>query len=601
MMFAQANSEHCRHKIFNAEFVIDGVRAARSSLFAMIRNTYARAPGRRAVGLSRQCRGDRRQRGDALVAGSGQRHLSRQRRADRHPHEGRDAQSSDRDLAVSRRGHRRGRRDPRRGRDRPRRQAQGGPGGLLGLASAHSRVRCSRGSSSIGKPARIASALEIMLEGPIGAAAFNNEFGRPNICGYFRTLETALPGDRARARARLSQADHAGRRPRQRAPRPGRQERGLGRRGAGGARRPGDADRAWAAARRPRSAAAARTRSSISPRCSAATPRCSGARRKSSIAAGRWAPTIRSSSSTMSAPAACPMRCPKRSRTATAARASSCARFPTPSPACRRSRSGATRRRSATCWLLRPGALARFAALARARALSVRRDRQITDDGRAGRARSAVSATMPVHMPIDALLGNPPRMRRDGRAVASARCRPRDCDAARAARGGLSRAALAGGRRQDLSDHDRRSHGRRPDQPRSAGRSVAGAGQRCGGDAGRLSRHHAGEAMAIGERTPAALLDARRLGAAGGQPRRSPISWRPISRACSEVRLSANWMAACGERGRGCRAVRGGARRRRGALSGARHRHPGRQGLAVDEDRLASRRGAERRCSRRCR
>ena len=48
---------------------------------------------------------------------------------------------------------------------------------------------------SIGKPSRIASALEIMLEGPIGAAAFNNEFGRPNICGYFRTLEMVLPGD----------------------------------------------------------------------------------------------------------------------------------------------------------------------------------------------------------------------------------------------------------------------------------------------------------------------------------------------------------------------------------------------------------------------
>jgi phosphoribosylformylglycinamidine synthase len=65
--------------------------------------------------------------------------------------------------------------------------------GLTGFAVSH---LCIPGfvqpwERTIGKPVRIASALEIMLEGPIGAAAFNNEFGRPNICGYFRTLETA--------------------------------------------------------------------------------------------------------------------------------------------------------------------------------------------------------------------------------------------------------------------------------------------------------------------------------------------------------------------------------------------------------------------------
>mgnify|MGYP003694763969 CR=1 FL=1 len=69
-------------------------------------------------------------------------------------------------------------------------QAEGGPGRLLGVAPAHSRARCSRGrQASSGKPGRIASALDIMLDGPIGAASFNNEFGRPNLCGYFRTFE----------------------------------------------------------------------------------------------------------------------------------------------------------------------------------------------------------------------------------------------------------------------------------------------------------------------------------------------------------------------------------------------------------------------------
>jgi phosphoribosylformylglycinamidine synthase len=62
-----------------------------------------------------------------------------------------------------------------------------------------------------GRPARIASALDIMLEGPIGAAAFNNEFGRPNLCGYFRTFEMTRARRRRRT-ARLPQADHDRRR-----------------------------------------------------------------------------------------------------------------------------------------------------------------------------------------------------------------------------------------------------------------------------------------------------------------------------------------------------------------------------------------------------
>ena len=64
--------------------------------------------------------------------------------------------------------------------------------GLTGFSvsqPAHPRVRAALGADDYGKPGRIASALQIMLEGPIGAAAFNNEFGRPNLAGYFRTFE----------------------------------------------------------------------------------------------------------------------------------------------------------------------------------------------------------------------------------------------------------------------------------------------------------------------------------------------------------------------------------------------------------------------------
>ena len=64
--------------------------------------------------------------------------------------------------------------------------------GLTGFTVSHLRipgVRAAVGAQGLRQPARIASPLEIMIEGPIGGAAFNNEFGRPNLAGYFRTFE----------------------------------------------------------------------------------------------------------------------------------------------------------------------------------------------------------------------------------------------------------------------------------------------------------------------------------------------------------------------------------------------------------------------------
>ena len=84
-------------------------------------------------------------------------------------------------------------RSSRRGRHRPRLEAEGGPG-------PGSRCRILRLPGALrpwekdhGKPERIASALDIMIDGPLGGAAFNNEFGRPNICGVFRTFELEVP------------------------------------------------------------------------------------------------------------------------------------------------------------------------------------------------------------------------------------------------------------------------------------------------------------------------------------------------------------------------------------------------------------------------
>jgi phosphoribosylformylglycinamidine synthase len=177
-----------------------------------------------------------------------------------------------------------------------------------------------------GKPERIASALDIMIEGPIGAAAFNNEFGRPNLAGYFRTFEQEVPGGGG---ARLPQADHDRRRPRQHrrgtirtsTPRP--VARCSSSSAARHADRPGRRRGlvAWRPAPTP-------PRTSISPRCSAATRRSSAAPggHRPLLAARRGQPDpLRS---TTSAPAASPTPCRSWCTAPAAARASSCAACP---------------------------------------------------------------------------------------------------------------------------------------------------------------------------------------------------------------------------------------------------------------------------------
>ena len=173
--------------------------------------------------------------------------------------------------------------------------------GFTRLEPAPARTPTSRGSASrYGKPEHIASALQIMIDGPLGGAAFNNEFGRPNLGGYFRVYEQTVGG----AAPRLPQADHDRRRP--------RRDRGVA--DAQDRRSPparcwsSSAARAcasaWAAARPARWPPAPTPPSSTSTRCSAATRRSSAARRRSSTTAGRSATATRSWRSTTSAPAA---------------------------------------------------------------------------------------------------------------------------------------------------------------------------------------------------------------------------------------------------------------------------------------------------------
>ncbi len=194
MMFAQANSEHCRHKIFNARWIIDG-REREESLFAMIRYTHARNP----QGVLSAYRDNA-----AVIAGmegaryfpdprSGAYRESREfvdilMKVETHNHP--TAISPFPGAATGAGGEIRDEGATGRGA-RPK-------AGLTGFSVSNLRIpgyeRPWERPSAM--PGRIASALDIMLEGPIGAASFNNEFGRPAICGYFRTFELAAPGDR---------------------------------------------------------------------------------------------------------------------------------------------------------------------------------------------------------------------------------------------------------------------------------------------------------------------------------------------------------------------------------------------------------------------
>ena len=187
MMFAQANSEHCRHKIFNADFIIDG-EAQPCSLFAMIRNTHATHPGRVLVAYrdnAAVCRGYRAHRyaplpgDDRYEYEAEDIHLVMKVETHNHPTgispypgAATGAGGEIRDEGATGRG------------ARPK-------AGLAGFSVSNLRIPDFDQAWEIdhGRNPRMATALSIMIDGPIGAAAFNNEFGRPNLCGYFRSYE----------------------------------------------------------------------------------------------------------------------------------------------------------------------------------------------------------------------------------------------------------------------------------------------------------------------------------------------------------------------------------------------------------------------------
>ena len=195
MMFAQANSEHCRHKIFNARYRIDGEDMPHS-LFGMIRNTHAEAPQ-----LTLSAYKDNA----AVIEGF----AGRRFRADRDSGEYRAEATSDSAFCIKVETHNHptaispfpGASTGAGGeiRDEGATGRGGKPkAGLTGFSVSHLRIPTlpQPWEKSRELNPRMASAFEIMIEGPIGGAAFNNEFGRPNLAGYFRSFElpTAQPG-----------------------------------------------------------------------------------------------------------------------------------------------------------------------------------------------------------------------------------------------------------------------------------------------------------------------------------------------------------------------------------------------------------------------
>lgn len=192
MMFAQANSEHCRHKIFNADWVIDA-RPMGKSLFGMIKETHQAHPEGTVVAYSDNASVIEGATVDRFYPGpegewryrAEETHILAKVETHNHP----TAISPFPGASTGSGGEIRDEGATGRG-SKPK-------AGLCGFSVSNLEIPefVQPWEQPYGKPERIASPLEIMIDGPLGAAAFNNEFGRPNLTGYFRTFQQEVMGE----------------------------------------------------------------------------------------------------------------------------------------------------------------------------------------------------------------------------------------------------------------------------------------------------------------------------------------------------------------------------------------------------------------------
>ena len=199
MMFAQANSEHCRHKIFNADFILDG-QVQPKSLFGMIRDTHKAHPEGTVVAYKDNSSVIEGAKIERFYPNAAENQAYRFHEEDTHiimkveTHNHPTAIAPFAGAATGAGGEIRDEGATGKG-SRPK-------AGLTGFSVSNLNIpgaeqpweQYSAVEAAYGKPGHISSALDIMLEGPIGGAAFNNEFGRPNLLGYFRTFEEQYQG-----------------------------------------------------------------------------------------------------------------------------------------------------------------------------------------------------------------------------------------------------------------------------------------------------------------------------------------------------------------------------------------------------------------------
>ncbi len=546
MMFAQANSEHCRHKIFNADWIVDGERQPKS-LFEMIKNTHAKNPQgvlsayRDNAAVIEGARGERWFADvDSHVYARSAEPIDILMKVETHNHP--TAISPFPGAATGAGGEIRDEGATGRG-GKPK-------AGLAGFSVSHLRIPGFEQpwERDHGRPARIAAALDIMVEGPIGAAAFNNEFGRPNILGYFRTFETEVEsGQKSNMRAALRGyhkpimiAGGLGNVRRMHVEKsdvpPGAKVVVLGGPamliglGGGAASSVGSG----ASAEDLDFASAQRGNPEIQRRAQEVIDQCWAMGTANPIllihdvGAGGLANAIPESIAHSHRGGRIDLRA-----------------VPSDEPGMSPLEIWCNEAQERYVLVVAPEHVDRFAALCARERCPYAVVGETTDDGWL-KVADPQFQTAPVDVPLDVILGKPPKMLRDVRSA------PALGDAFDASRIDIAEAAYRLLRFPAIADKtflitigDRTVGGMISRDP------MVGPWQVPVSDvAVTLSDYtsHTGEAMAMGERTPLALLDAPASGRMAVAEAVTNIAAADIG-ALTDVRLSANWMAACGEPG----------------------------------------------------
>jgi phosphoribosylformylglycinamidine synthase len=539
MMFAQANSEHCRHKIFNADFVIDGAPQPRS-LFAMIRNTHAVSP-RGVLSAYRD--------NAAVIEGwPGRRYFPDPRTGIYGGHDEpvdilMKVETHNHPTAIS----------PFPGASTGsggeiRDEGATGRGakpkaGLVGYSVSNLRIPgfVQPWEQWLGKPDRIVSSLEVMIEAPLGAAAFNNEFGRPCIAGYFRSFEQAESATRARGYHKPIMI--AGGLGNVRRVHVEKDEVPVGAHlvvlggpamliglGGGAASSMGSGD----SHAELDFASVQRGNPEIQRRAQEVIDRCWALGADNPIhlihdvGAGGLSNAIPEAVAHSNRGARIDLRA-----------------VPSAEPGLSPMEIWCNEAQERYVLVISERGLAAFEAIARRERCPFAVVGRLTGDG-VLKVADDVFANQPVDMPIDVLLGKPPRMRRDvaTRAPRQPPLALAGIDVAEAARRVLSHPAVAD-KTFLISIGDRTVGGQiSRDQ-------MVGPWQVPVADvAVTLTDYfnHCGEAMAMGERTPLSLLDPAAAARVAVGEAVTNILAADIA-SLGEIRLSANWMAACGEPG----------------------------------------------------